>query len=309
MEKIVLEKLISNIALTTSFDEEILEKDYYVCLVLKELSKKQKDLKAYFKGGTALYKILDTMKRYSEDIDLTVKVIDADSKTSNLKRLKQSALGYKINGLELMKDKTDDRKGSVTAFYKYDSSYTTNKLHKKNFVQVEATSFTISEPVNTYTISPLVYKYATDDEKKILRENYNISEFNIDIITLERIFIDKIFATEFYFIRNDYTDVSKHLYDITTLMQHNDIKSFLKNKKAINKLVSFKRAEEKVRLGGIDSELQIKDFKYLNEEFNSELINAFNRMQNNYIVYTDYRITINEVLDVLKEIKEIIDEK
>ena len=34
---------------------DILEKDYYVSLLLRELAEKQKDLPAYFKGGTALY--------------------------------------------------------------------------------------------------------------------------------------------------------------------------------------------------------------------------------------------------------------
>ena len=55
-----------------NIDTDIIEKDYYVCLVLKELAKKQDYLKAYFKGGTAVYIILNTINRFSEDIDLTV---------------------------------------------------------------------------------------------------------------------------------------------------------------------------------------------------------------------------------------------
>lgn len=34
---------------------DILEKDYYVTLLLRELAGKQAELPAYFKGGTALY--------------------------------------------------------------------------------------------------------------------------------------------------------------------------------------------------------------------------------------------------------------
>jgi predicted nucleotidyltransferase component of viral defense system len=41
------------------------EKDYYVTLLLSELSTKQSCLPAYFKGGTALYKALGQMKRFS----------------------------------------------------------------------------------------------------------------------------------------------------------------------------------------------------------------------------------------------------
>ena len=96
-----------------NIDADIIEKDYYVCTVLKELASKQDYLKAYFKGGTAVYKILDTMNRFSEDIDLTVEVIKEESNNSNKTRLKKSAIGYKIPGLELDKDKTKDVKQSV----------------------------------------------------------------------------------------------------------------------------------------------------------------------------------------------------
>ena len=53
---------------------DILEKDYYVSLLLRELAEKQKVLPAYFKGGTALYKAQKSIRRFSEDIDLTVSV-------------------------------------------------------------------------------------------------------------------------------------------------------------------------------------------------------------------------------------------
>ena len=40
---------------------DVLEKDYYVVLMLYELAEKQRaGLPAYFKGGTALYKALKT---------------------------------------------------------------------------------------------------------------------------------------------------------------------------------------------------------------------------------------------------------
>ena len=51
---------------------DILEKDYYVSLLLRELAEKQSQLPAYFKGGTALYKAQKSIRRFSEDIDLTV---------------------------------------------------------------------------------------------------------------------------------------------------------------------------------------------------------------------------------------------
>ena len=56
----------------------IIEKDYYVTLILEELSRKQSEnsLPAYFQGGTASYKALGSIRRFSEDIDLTVSQLE-----------------------------------------------------------------------------------------------------------------------------------------------------------------------------------------------------------------------------------------
>ena len=70
LNKELFREFIDNLNTRTGIDSDIIEKDYYVCTILKELSKNQDELQAYFKGGTAVYKILDTMNRFSEDIDL-----------------------------------------------------------------------------------------------------------------------------------------------------------------------------------------------------------------------------------------------
>ncbi len=305
MNREVLEELILEINNRTKIRNEILEKDYYVCLVLKELARKQNELKAYFKGGTAVYKILNQMNRFSEDIDLTVKVNPKETNNSNKMRLKKSALGYDIKGLELVKEETIDKKGSVTSFYKYDSLFSVNELFKSERIQIEATSFTVSEPVSTYTIEPLIYKYATKEEKKILKEKYNISEFNIEIIKLERIFVDKIFAAEFYYERKMYEDVSKHLYDISILIKNDAIKKLLNNKKELNKLIGYKREEEKYRVGGISEEKNIIDFDYMKLNFIDDFVDAFNRMQKIYVLDDDSIMTIDEVENTIKVLLEV----
>lgn len=288
----------------TNIDADIIEKDYYVCAVLKELSKKQDYLKAYFKGGTAVYKILENMNRFSEDIDLTVKVLSEESNTRNKKRLEESALGYKIDGLELIKEECIDNKGSVTGMYKYTSVYADSEipLQRAGKIQVESTSFTVSEPTEKYYIEPLIYKLASDNEKKTLEEKFDISKIEIEIIKLERMFIDKIFAAEFYYIRNMYIDVSKHLYDISILFNNDKIQKLLENKEELSKLIEYKRQEEKVRIGGIDENTEIKDFNYFKLDFSDELIKKFENMQNKYVLNDKYKVGMDEVKNILKQI-------
>ena len=86
--------LIEDVHNKTGYRTDVLEKDYYVVLILKELAEKQEaGLLAYFKGGTALYKALKTTNRFSEDIDLSVDTRQC-SRTQNDKRLEQAAKKY-----------------------------------------------------------------------------------------------------------------------------------------------------------------------------------------------------------------------
>ena len=304
LNKELFRDLIDTINTRTGIAIDIIEKDYYVCMILDELSKKQNELQAYFKGGTAVYKILDTMNRFSEDIDLTVKVLSDQSNTKNRNRLKESALGYRIDGLQLIKEECIDNKGSVTGIYKYESVYADNgiPLQRAGKIQVESTSFTVSEPTEKYYIEPLIYKLANADEKKILEEKFNISKIEIEIIKLERIFIDKIFATEFYYIRNMYMDVSKHLYDITVLFNSDKIQKLLNNKEELSKLIEYKRQEENARIGGIEENTEIKDFTYFKLNFSNDLIQAFESMQNKYVLNDKYKVSIDEVKNILRKI-------
>ena len=66
LDKDAFRLLLDRIYERTGYRTDVLEKDYYVVLILKELSQMQKDgLPAYFKGGTALYKALKTTNRFS----------------------------------------------------------------------------------------------------------------------------------------------------------------------------------------------------------------------------------------------------
>lgn len=297
-------KFIEDMSIKTNIAVDIIEKDYYVCLVLKELAKKQDYLKAYFKGGTAVYKILDTMNRFSEDIDLTVKVLSEESNTRNKKRLKESALGYEIEGLELIKEECIDNKGSVTGVYQYTSVYEDSEipLQRAEKIQIESTSFTVSEPTEKYYIEPLIYKLANDKEKKILEEQFDITKIEIEIIKLERMFVDKIFAAEFYYMRKMYMDTAKHLYDISVLFNNDKIQKLLNDKDELNKLIDYKRQEEKVRIGGIDEKTAIKDFNYFKLEFSDALIREFENMQNKYVLNDKYKFSINQVKEILNKI-------
>ena len=68
-DKELLRDIIVTVSERTGIDESIVEKDYYVTMILKELVQRNPDV--VFKGGTSLSKAYRAIDRFSEDIDIT----------------------------------------------------------------------------------------------------------------------------------------------------------------------------------------------------------------------------------------------
>ncbi len=65
----LLKDIIVTVSEKTGLDESIVEKDYYVTMILKEITLKNPNI--VFKGGTSLSKACHIIERFSEDIDIT----------------------------------------------------------------------------------------------------------------------------------------------------------------------------------------------------------------------------------------------
>lgn len=305
LNKELFKAIILQTEQTSGLSADIIEKDYYVTLVLNELSLVQKDVKAYFKGGTALYKAIGRIKRFSEDIDLTVDVADLSNNQAR-KRLERSVYGYSLT-LNKEDEAYSERKGSITAVYGYESAFFTEakeELQRFERVLIEATSFTISEPVTDYEIAPLIYDLTTTQNKEILTKEFGVAPFNIQTITLERIFVDKIFAVEFYFQRQSWFDVAKHIYDLAVLGGLDTIKALLADKPRLEYLISLKRREELVRKGGVSNDLEIKDFSYfVGLNGNTGVSTAYSNMQSKYVLQEADYISIEDAIRGIGELK------
>lgn len=271
---------------TSGIREDIIEKDYYVTLLLKELADKQAYLQAYFKGGTALYKAQKSIRRFSEDIDLTV-CIDNCSNSQAKKRLEDSTKKYKSLSRTTRKDLEDDRKGSITAVYDYIplvSADAQDPLQRFGYVKVEGTSFTVSEPFSPLEVEPILYTYATAEQKEILQKQFQVEPFTVNTIRLERIFADKIFASEFYYERAKYFDVAKHIYDVSIMLDIDTIQAMLADNIVLQEMLQYKRLEESRRTGSGLAEKSYNDFKIFDGLLeNEKLREAYKKMQKNYV--------------------------
>ncbi len=156
-------------------------------------------------------------------------------------------------------------------------------------------------------ISAIIYKLASPDRKRILSEEFEVKPFTILTQKLERIFVDKIFASEFYFERKLYFDVAKHVYDIAILLENEIILDLIRDKEVFQQMVGYKRKEERERLGGVLEEMMMRKFAYLSElEEDMEFAKSFELMQRTYVLDDKDQISFDSAISALKRVKEIL---
>lgn len=157
-------------------------------------------------------------------------------------------------------------------------------LQRFGYVKVEATSFTISEPVEALEVSPLLYSEATGEQRQILESAYGVKPFSVQTIKLERIFADKILAAEFYYQRRMLFDTAKHLYDLSIMMEQERIRTLLSAPEELTAMLAYKRKEERERIGSDLSEKPFSEFTLFDAVgTDDELAAAFSKMQKIYV--------------------------
>lgn len=210
------------------------------------------------------------------------------------------------------KELEDDRKGSITAVYDYMPLVTVDTddpLQRFGYVKVEGTSFTVSEPFSTLEIEPVIYTYATEEQRSILREQFGVMPFPIKTIRLERIFADKIFAAEFYYERGMYFDVAKHIYDVSVMLDLQPIQDMLGNTGLFLEMSEYKGLEETRRTGSDLADRKFPDFKiFYDISDNTALKDAYQNMQKNYVFSEKDLLTFEFVISQWKKLQEVLND-
>ena len=308
-DKTAFRVLLERIHERTGYRTDVMEKDYYVVLILKELAEKQSaGLPAYFKGGTALYKALRMTNRFSEDIDLSVDTRDC-SRSQNDRRLEQAAKKYSALDRDVNAGRTN--RSEIISVFTYEpiTAYDAgDALQRFGKLKIEATSFTISEPVESLEVSAMIYDLASDEEKTILRERYDVIPFSVLTITMERVFIDKLFAAEAYVRRSSEPqrafEAAKHIYDLAVMFRQPKIQRLLSDESQMKSLLDIRMEEEAGRLDGIPG-VKPAEFTFFDSAPNDEAVKkAYSIMQAQYVLRPEDRIEYDDAMTALHGIRD-----
>ena len=192
-----------------------IEKDYYVTLILKELSESLGFV--VFKGGTSLSKCHKVIKRFSEDIDIAIDIALSQGQKKKLKEaIKDIAenIGLRISNIE----DTRSRNNYNRYILEYDTviSETDNAL--QNAVLMETSFAEISFPTIMMPVHSYIGDLIGDEEPERLKE-FDLEIFEMKVQGIDRTLADKVFAICDYYMQNKVKKHSRHIYDIYKLLQ------------------------------------------------------------------------------------------
>ena len=207
--------------------EDIVEKDYYVTLILKKLSSIEYPI--VFKGGTSLSKAFHVIDRFSEDIDITFTehLGEARRKKLKYKILKPIAdeLGLVIRNFDSIES---DKNLNHYDFY-YESVVGDRVINAiPPYVKLETSLMSYSFPTEEKMLGNYILDALGGEEEELIK-TYDLETFPMRVQSLNRTLIDKIFAVCDYYLLGKDRRNARHLYDIYKLTGHVEIdEEFLK---------------------------------------------------------------------------------
>ena len=210
------ELIIATASHTPGLQNHQIEKDYYVSLFLKKISKLENNVEIGFKSGTSRSKCYDVINRFSEDIDLTIKFPHAKAGRGLRKRLKENIITT-IDQLG-MKFLNPDEVQSDRDFNHYEIEF--ERLFESTpemipHIKIETIAVYKPYPCLKKQVSNYITKYLLElEEGPDLVKTYDLETFEMNIQSIDRTFIDKLFALCDYHLEQTYERYSRHIYDI-----------------------------------------------------------------------------------------------
>lgn len=225
-DKELFEQAVLKTAEYMNIDAGIVEKDYYVTLMLKELAETVPDL--VFKGGTSLSKCHKIINRFSEDIDLTIEydTKPSESKRKNLKKYIAAAIekhGFELANPNEIRSRRDFNKYVVN----YPSAFTQNGL--KNHLQIETMIKIKAYPNKEMEAASFIYDYLEKEGFHDMIKEHGLEPFILKVQSAGRTFVDKVFALADYYMSGRITEHSRHIYDLYKLMDKVELNQDLKD--------------------------------------------------------------------------------
>ena len=211
----------------------LVEKDYYISMILKALSLSVYKAQIVFKGGTSLSKAYQLIDRFSEDVDFAV--ISEGMSGNQVKTLLSHLIKEVTAVLSEDKDFVDVSKGSK---YRKQAFTYTSQLDGTGFanpiparVIVEISAFANPFPHEKRLIEPLISTLLKEQGMIDFMKKYDLESFELNVLSLKQTLCEKLVSLiRFSMSADPITALSskiRHFYDIEALLCREDLLRYI----------------------------------------------------------------------------------
>lgn len=208
--------------------EDAVKMDYYIVMLLQNLQNSNFVSECVFKGGTSLSKCYPkSINRFSEDIDLTFipkEELGKNQYSKILKNIEKIIIGNAKS--QKIEDERSDRSKSSYVWFEENSR-----------VKLEIGSSVMPDPYEEKTLKTYIQEFLEYKEMVNEVREYELEEVKVNVLKIERTFLDKIFSVKRHAIDGNITEKVRHIYDVTQLYKMKEIKDFINDKKSLKELV------------------------------------------------------------------------
>lgn len=193
----------------------VIEKDYYVTLILKLLASQLDH--CVFKGGTSLSKGFHVIDRFSEDIDITFNEHIGESRRKKLKNVVLKGISEELSMPISNWNYIQSDRDYNAYHFSYDSVFGLEDDRLPQYVKLETALGSYSFPTQVVEINNYIGDYLQETGKSDYAKQFSLDNFCMNLQSLERTYIDKVFALCDYYLQGKSKRYSRHLYDIYKL--------------------------------------------------------------------------------------------
>ena len=315
-------EILNQVNSQTGLPTDAIEKDWWVTITLKAIFSSKFAQHLVFKGGTSLSKAYNLIERFSEDIDLsidrTMLGFEGELSKTQIKKLRKASGNFivgefkeeLISELEklgvnkenynlIFDDEIDDTSDPHRIELEYKSMVEPGEYIPQRVI-IELGARALLEPNEQKTIQSIIGQIYPE-------QAFTIQQFEVIVVVPTKTFLEKIMLLHEEFLKPieniRHYRMSRHLYDIEKLMDHDYGKEAIKNKELFETLVQHRSKYTPIR--GISYDLHTPlTINFIPPAEVAELWKKDYQAMQEFMIYGE-TLEFEELIDKLKNLNEI----
>ncbi len=177
-------------------------------------------------------------------------------------------------------------------------------------IKLEIGSSVRPEPYSKKTFKSYVHEYLEKNNYLEDIEEYQLKSVTLNVLEIERTFIDKVMAVKRHAICGTIKNKGRHIYDVTRLFKLDEIQSFLLNKEDVKNIVTRTKETDSYYLlkRSLPKEYDPKglyDFNSWKHLLNEDVRSLYESLHEN-LLYTNEMQDFDEAISTFEKINNIL---